>query len=74
MRKYKIEIKDLGRNHISLSKIVRKIDYPTLYNIVKPYLLSSNISFSAAEGEWGTVFAGFHTVGKITFNKVEEEL
>lgn len=71
MDKYKVEVKELGMNKISKTTVVKKIDYDTLYKIVKPHLLSSDIWFTGViENEWGHVNAGFHTVGEITFSKV----
>lgn len=71
MDKYKVEVKELGMNKICETAVVKKIDYDTLYKIVKPHLLSSDIWFTGViENEWGNVNAGFHTVGKITFSKV----
>lgn len=70
MSKYKVEVKELGRGKVCKSVVVEKIDYDTLYEIVKPHLFSSNIWFRVLENEWGSVNAGFHTVGKITFSKL----
>jgi hypothetical protein len=68
--KYKVEVKELGRDKVCKSVVVEKIDYDALYEIVKPHLLSLNIWFSVQEDEWGNVYAGFHAVGKITFRKL----
>lgn len=68
MARFKVEVKDLGRNKVSFSEVVEKIDTDTLYGIVKPHLLSSGLSFTTMkEGEWGIVYAGFYPVGKIRF-------
>ncbi len=71
---FKIEVKELGSNNVEKSVEVEKIDYDTLYEVVKPHLYSSAIDFrNVIEGEWGSVVVGlFRTVGKIRFTKVIE--
>lgn len=69
--KYKVEIKDLGANRVNLVQEVEKIDYDTLLRIVRPHLLSSWPDFYIDENGEGTVFAGFHRVGKIKVIEVE---
>lgn len=72
MKRYRIEVKELGRNRVNISKTVEKINYDTLYRIVKPYLLSECIWFGEESEEgWRIVFAGIRPVGKITFNEIE---
>ncbi|NFI30649.1 hypothetical protein FDA37_00035 [Clostridium botulinum] len=72
MEKFKIEVKELGRNKIEKTVEVNTIDYDTLYGIVKPHLHSDSIEFHGIlEGEWGGVVVGlFRTVGKIRFTKI----
>ena len=72
MEKFKIEVKELGRNKVQDSVEVNTIDYDTLYGVVKPYLYSDLIEFyGVIEGECGTVIVGgFRPVGKIRFTKI----
>lgn len=42
---FKVEVKNLGMNNINKTVEVEKIDYDTLYGIVKPHLCSSCIDF-----------------------------
>lgn len=70
--RFKIEVKNLGMNNINKTVEVEKIDYDTLYGIVKPHLCSSCIDFlGVVEGEWGTVRVGmWRSVGNIRFSKI----
>jgi len=74
MGNFKIEVKELGSNNVEKSVEVEKIDYDTLYGVVKPHLYSSAIGFrNIIEGEWGIVVVGlFRTVGKIRFTNIME--
>ena len=59
--KYKIEVKDLGMNKVSKTVKVDKIDYETLYGVVKPHLHSDLIDFYVGvEDEWGTEIGRAH--------------
>lgn len=61
---YKVEFKKVGRNHVSFTKSMKKLDYDSFYRAVRPYLVSSDIWFGVSNDETkGTVFAGFHSVG-----------
>ena len=35
---YRIEVKDLGENSASVSKVMKHISYKELYNLVKPFI------------------------------------
>ena len=43
---YKIEIKELGENKVSLCETIKYLQYNELYNLVKPYLNIEHLSFS----------------------------
>ena len=43
---YRIEVKELGENSASVSKIMKHINYKELYNLVKPYVKEEHLSFS----------------------------
>lgn len=74
MMNFKVEAKELGSNNVEKSVEVGKIDYDTLYGIVKPHLHSNDIDFrNVIEGEWGSVVVGIvRIVGKIRFTKIME--
>lgn len=69
--RYKVEIKDLGRNRVNFSKEVEGLNYGILYGIVKPHLASSYPEFCINENGEGIIFAGFHSVGKFKVTPIE---
>lgn len=74
MGKFKVEVKELGRNKVNKTCEVNSIDYDSLWGVVKPHLCSDLIEFkSVFEGEWGVVVVGhFRVVGKIRFTEIKE--
>ena len=67
---YKIEIKELGENKVSLCETIKYLQYNELYNLVKPYLNIEHLSFSIRNDcpdgrEWGCIYAGDTIVGEI---------
>lgn len=72
---YKIEIEELGDEKVSLCEIIKSLTYNNLYNLVKPYLNISHLSFSlanyCADGhEWGYIYSGNDHIGKIRITKL----
>ena len=43
---YRIEVKELGEDSASVSKVMKHINYKELYNLVKPYVKEEHLSFS----------------------------
>lgn len=74
---YKVEIKDLGENNASLSKIIKHINYRELYELVKPYIKEEHLSFSlpndCTDGrEWGNIYSKDKVVGEILITFIEQ--
>ncbi|MCD2503236.1 hypothetical protein LQE93_15855 [Clostridium sp. NSJ-145] len=72
---YKIEIKELGENKVSLCETIKYLQYNELYNLVKPYLNIEHLSFSIKNDcpdgrEWGFIYAGDTIVGEIKITKL----
>ncbi|CUP08582.1 hypothetical protein H8S10_17725 [Clostridium sp. NSJ-49] len=72
---YKIEIKELGENKVSLCETIKYLQYNELYNLVKPYLNIEHLSFSIRNDcpdgrEWGFIYAGDTIVGEIKITKL----
>lgn len=72
---YKIEIKELGKNKVSLCETIKYLQYNELYNLVKPYLNIEHLSFSIKNDcpdgrEWGFIYAGDTIVGEIKITKL----
>ena len=72
---YKIEIKELGENKVSLCETIKYLQYNELYNLVKPYLNIEHLSFSIRNDcpdgrEWGFIYAGDTMVGEIKITKL----
>ena len=72
---YKIEIKELGENKVSLCETIKYLQYNELYNLVKPYLNIEHLSFSIRNDcpdgrEWGFIYAGDKIVGEIKITKL----
>lgn len=71
---YQIEMKDLGRNNVNITREFNAVNYENLYLMASPHLVSSDINFSLngqKDGvREGTVFAGFRSVGKIKITKL----
>ena len=72
---YKIEIKELGKNKVSLCETIKYLQYNELYNLVKPYLNIEHLSFSIRNDcpdgrEWGFIYAGDTIVGEIKITKL----
>ena len=61
----KVKFSNVGRDKGNWLAECEEITYDWLYKQVSPYLISSNINFAN-----GTIFAGFHSVGK--FEVIEE--
>jgi|GEM_PF-2963614 len=71
---YRVDFVDIGRNKNSFSKEMKDMSYENLYDVVSPYLLSSfsvGFSLNVEEGV-GVVHAGFRTVGRFKFHKIED--
>lgn len=68
---YLVEITKLGRNDASVSAEMSCVDYESLYEMVYPHLVSSDISFSINHGI-GYVYAGFRSVGRIEVTAKEK--
>ena len=74
---YRIEVKELGENSASVSKIMKHINYKELYNLVKPYVKEEHLSFSlpndCTDGkEWGNIYSHDITIGQILIAYIEE--
>lgn len=71
---YKVDFIDIGRNNKSFSKEMKDMNWDSLYEAVNPYLVSSfsvGFSLNFEEGV-GVVHAGFRTVGRFKFHKIED--
>ncbi|MGU8434385.1 hypothetical protein ACV3RS_09780 [Clostridium perfringens] len=71
---YKVDFIDIGRNKNSFSKEMKDMNWDSLYEAVNPYLLSSfsvGFNLNVEEGV-GVVHAGFRTVGRFKFHKIED--
>ena len=67
---YRIEVKDLGENSATISKIMKHINYKELYNLVKPYVKEEHLSFcipnDCTDGkEWGNIYLHDKPIGQI---------
>lgn len=74
---YRIEVKDLGENSASVSKVMKHISYKELYNLVKPFIKEEHLSFSlpndCTDGkEWGNIYSYDKPVGQILITFIEE--
>jgi len=72
---FQVEITELGRNDVSISKEFEQLNYNNLYYMVAPHLVSSEIAFATdavGDGvEKGTVYVGFRPVGKIKITELK---
>lgn len=66
---------DLGRNNVNIKRDFEHINYNNLRLMVGSHLVSSDISFyidDEVDGvREGTVFAGFHSVGKLRITELK---
>lgn len=74
---YRIDVKDLGENNASISKIMKHINYKELYSLVKPYVIEEHLSFSlpndCTDGkEWGNIYSHDKPIGQILITYIEE--
>lgn len=74
---YRIEVKDLGENSASVSKVMKHISYKELYNLVKPFIKEKHLSFSlpndCTDGkEWGNIYSYDKPIGQILITFIEE--
>ena len=74
---YRIEVKELGEDSASVSKVIKHINYKELYNLVKPYVKEEHLSFSlpndCTDGkEWGNIYSHDKTIGQILITYIEE--
>ena len=74
---YRIEVKDLGENSKSVSKVMKNITYKELYNLVKPFIKEEQLSFSlpndCTDGkEWGNIYSNDKPIGQILITFIEE--
>ena len=74
---YRIDVKDLGENNASISKIMKHINYKELYNLVKPYVIEEHLYFSlpndCTDGkEWGNIYSHDKPIGQILITYIEE--
>lgn len=72
---YQVEMIDLGRNNVNITKDFEQVNYNNLRFMVAPHLVSSDINFyidNEVDGvREGTVFAGFHSVGKLRITEIK---
>ena len=74
---YRIEVKELGEDSASVSKVMKHINYKELYNLVKPYVKEEHLSFSlpndCTDGkEWLNIYSHDKTIGQILITYIEE--
>ena len=73
---YKIEVKDLGENKVSICAIIPHIGYKELFNLVKPYIKETNLSFclpnNCPDGNWSYIYAGKNIIGEIKMTFINE--
>ncbi|UBK99515.1 hypothetical protein KLF26_09885 [Clostridium perfringens] len=71
---YKVDFIDIGGNNKSFSKEMKDMNWDSLYEAVSPCLVSSfsvGFTLNVEEGV-GVVHAGFRTVGRFKFYKIED--
>ncbi|MGM0940331.1 MAG: hypothetical protein ACQEWU_05075 [Bacillota bacterium] len=61
---FQVKITDLGRNNVTVTEDMEKVNFDNLLSMVSPHLVSSDIHFVVNYGS-GYVYAGFRSVGKI---------
>ena len=74
---YKVEVKDLGENKVSICEVLKHINYKDLYDLVKPYTTYEHLSFSLPNdcpdgSEWGYIYYGEKHIGQILITYIQE--
>ena len=60
-----------------MCEILKHIDYKDLYNLVKPYIKETHLSFSLPNdcpdgSEWGNIYSGKKVIGQIKMTYIEK--